>query len=167
MAVNTVLDLDLNVFDVIPRIDVAQFDTTSRVLQFHILNNGESYTIPADTSVTLQGSKPDGNGFVHGCYIEETAQTTITTWCYEDMTAVAGDVYCQLVLVDSSDRRIGSFPFIMSVSRAGINSDTSMDPSQIAYVVQALNDIQSSGLLKFSGYTSETIEFVRIGNSEV
>ena len=83
------------------------------------------------------------------------------------MTAVAGDVYCQLVLVDSSGRRIGSFPFIMSVSRAGITSDTSMDPSQIAYVVQALNDIQSSGLLKFSGYTSETIEFVRIGNPEV
>lgn len=163
MAVTNVLYLDLKKPDVIQRIYVPQYDSILRVFEFHLLDGDSIYVIPDNVTITIRGTKPDKNVFAYPCNsFGETGIVTVN--CEEQMTAVDGDVRCQIVMIDSSGDRLGTFTFILVVERAGMVEGTPQSDSEIAYAVQALDDIQSRSLLKFVNYSSETLRFSRVGN---
>lgn len=162
MAVTSVLYLDLNNLDVIHRIYVPQYDSGLRVFEFHLTDNGNIYTIPSNATITIQGTKPDKNVFTYSCsYVSNTGIVRVN--CKEQMTVIAGEVICQVVMVDSSGNRLGTFSFILVVERAGMVKGTPQSDSEIAYAVQTLNDIQSKSLLKFVRYDTDTLYLSKVG----
>ena len=158
------LTLNLRDQTVIPRIVVPQYDSVLRMFEFRLLDGDNVYTIPSNVTITLQGTKRDLNIFVESCtYTASTGIVRVN--CTEQMTAVPGDVRCNLVLVDSFNNRIGSFLFYIEVEEAGVEKGTPQIDSQLSYTVQVLNDIQSRSLLKFIKYENDTLYFSRVGNT--
>ena len=158
------ITLNLRDQGTIPRIAVPQYDSALRVFEFRLLDGNNVYTIPSNVTITLQGTKRDLNIFVDSCtYTASTGIVRVN--CTEQMTAVPGDVRCNLVLVDSSNRRIGSFLFILDVEKAGVENGTPQTDSELSYTVQVLNDIQSRSLLKFIKYENDTLYYSRVGNT--
>lgn len=156
------LYLDLQNPGVRQVITVSQYDSGLRAFEFRLLNGSQIYQIPSNVTITLQGTKPDRNGFVYSCsYTSSTG--TVMADCTEQMTAVAGEVLCQLILVDSSENRIGTFVFIINVEKGAVNDETIVSTDDIKYVEDVLNRLQSGGGLIFDKYASETIYLKRMG----
>ncbi len=80
--------------EVRPRIYLSQRSTGLEKLQFTLVGtNGQYYSIPANTSVTMVGSKPDRKQFSYACtYSGNTVSCDVT----DQMTAVAGIVTAEL-----------------------------------------------------------------------
>lgn len=157
------LYLDLQNPGVRQVITVSQYDSGLRAFEFRLLNGSQIYQIPSNVTITLQGTKPDRNGFVYGCSYTSSTGMVIAD-CTEQMTAVAGEVLCQLILVDSSENRIGTFVFIINVEKGAINNETIVSTDDIKYVEDILNRLQSGGPLMFDKYSSETLYLKRMGN---
>lgn len=138
----TKVDLDLNSRGVVPRIEVSRMDSGLRVLEFHLYDGESDYLIPSNVSITIQGTKPDRKGFTYGCAYDQSS-STVQVSCTEQMTAVVGEVICQLVLVDTSEKRVASFAFILNVNKSATDESTIYSDSDLAYADQVLNDLGS------------------------
>lgn len=140
----TKVDLDLNSRGVVPRIEVSRMDSGLRVFEFTLYDGETLYTVPSNASITLQGTKPDRKGFSYNCTY--TASTgTVRVSCTEQMTAVVGEVVCQLVVVDTSKKRVASFAFIINVNKSATDEKTIYSDSDLAYADQVLNQLGSVG----------------------
>ena len=146
MSVIKLVNLDLKDRGVVPVISVPRYDSGLRTFEFHLFDGNNVYQIPNSTVVTLRGTKPDKNGFIYNCGVNSSAGIVYVD-CTTQMTAVMGDVYCQIVIVDDHSRRIASFIFILKVEKASIDDGTVISDSDLAYVVEVLDRIQMSGSL--------------------
>ena len=146
MSVVKLVNLDLKDRGVVPIISVPRYDSGLRTLEFHLFDGDSVYAIPSNASVTMRGTKPDRNGFVYSCSTNNSAGI-VSINCTTQMTAVLGDVYCQVVIIDTSGKRVASFVFILKVEKASIDDGTVISDSDLAYVVEVLDKIQISGTL--------------------
>lgn len=154
--VTKVICLDLKDPSVVPEIHVPRGDSGLRAFEFHLHDGHDIYTIPANVSITIRGTKPDKNGFSYACSYTSSTGVVVAN-CTEQMTAVVGDTICQLVLVDTSSNRIATFCFHLIVERSATDDGTIYSDSDMAYAEQVLNRIQSDGSLQFIKYETETI----------
>lgn len=90
-----------------PVIHVNQRDHGTARLQFHLI--GE-----ASGTAVIQGIRPDGGSFRDSATLDGQ---TVTADLTEEMTAIDGDVFAQIVLTDE-DNRTGSQVFILRVQRS-------------------------------------------------
>lgn len=125
-------NLDLIPNGISPIVHVSQYDE-GQTWEFNIVKENQLYTIPAGSSITVQGTKKDDTGFQYSCtysgskvYVTETQQ----------MTVYAGDVKAELVIVNG-DNRIATLNFIIRIERAPLNENTVISETTLPLIEEA------------------------------
>ena len=154
--VTKIIDLDLKDPSVTPNIYVTKLDSGLRAFEFHLYCGSEEYTIPSNVSITFQGTKPDKNGYVYGC---SYSKNVVTVNCTEQMTAVEGESVCNLVLLDTNNKRIATFLMYMFVLPTAVDTETIISDSEIAYANEVINKLQNIGA--YASLVNNKLEFVR------
>lgn len=147
------IDLNLVPKGVLPRIHVTQYDNGSRVLIFAIYNDLTRFTLTSQMSARIQGTKPDKHGFDYAASID-TSNNIVTADVTQQMTAVAGDVTCEIV-INKSGERIGTLNFVLAVQAAGLNDETIVSDTEIPDIVAqatAQMEAAAASALQAEGY---------------
>ena len=131
------LDLNLIPGRVLPMVNVSQYDKDSRTLEFTIYNGDQSFDLTG-LSAYIQGLKPDGHGFNYSATVSSTKITADVT---EQMTACAGRVMCEVIIMSGTDR-IGTGNFILNVEAAAMPDGSNMSASEYSYVEQLIEEAQ-------------------------
>lgn len=126
-------ELDLNMVPgtVPPVINVSQFDTGARTFIF-TLYNGATLFNGAVASCRIEGIKPDNKGF---SYNARYSNGVVTADCTEQMTAVAGNVLCELRLLENDEKTLGTLNFILCVEKSPMNEETDISETEIPAIV--------------------------------
>lgn len=111
-------------------VNVSQYDKDSRRLVFNLFNGGVAYAPETGTAAYIMGSKPDQTGFIYGMTVEGTKASVDI---YQQMTAVAGNIPCEIRLIDGNSNVLGTANFTLSVERAAMDDDTVISESDIPY----------------------------------
>ena len=128
-------------------IHVSQYDTGSRTLVFELTSESGTLTLPAEALASVRGTKPDGNGFD---YEVSRSGTAVTVSLTEQMTAVAGQIPCEIVLYTgtaattetpaSADyTQLATAKFVLAVDRAALDKDTLGSTSVIRQLVDVID----------------------------
>lgn len=133
------IDLNLIPGRVLPMVNVSQYDKDSRTLEFTIYNGDASFDLTG-LSAYIQGLKPDGHGFNYSATVSSGKITADVT---EQMTAVAGRVMCEIVIMSGTDR-IGTGNFILNVEAAAMPDGSNMSDSEYSYIEQLIEDAQEA-----------------------
>lgn len=131
-------DVNLNVVPVgvRPVIHCSQYDNNLQAIKFTLYKNNVAFSIPSGAAVLINGYKPDNTGFSYAATAisGNTATFTVT----QQMTAVAGEVLCEL-RVRTSDQIIGTLNFILKVEEAPLQDDTILSETDIPLIEQAVD----------------------------
>lgn len=142
--VTKVINLNLKDQDVTQIIYVSQYDSGLRAFRFQLFDGIDEWIIPENASVEFRGRKPDRYGFMRMCSYNANI---VTCDCTEQMTAVAGESYCKLAIVDTLGNRIASFHIIMCIDPDPITDTTIISDSEISYIQQMLSELGSVAAL--------------------
>lgn len=121
------------------RVPCVQGDTSSRDLQFQLTSNGTAASLPTDITAVIEGTKPDGKSFSVACQI---SGDTVTAPLTQQMTALSGDIPCQLTLSDTRSI-LGTAQFILAVAPAAIPANPDLSATELS----ALYNIRRDTLL--------------------
>lgn len=110
------------------RIPCVQRDANSRDITFDLTSGGVAFSPPDGAVITIDGTKPDGKSFSAAGTI---SGSTITVTLSQQMTAVAGDVPCQLTIT-SGTAVLGTARFILAVSEAAIPTNPDLSSSDMS-----------------------------------
>lgn len=103
------------------------------------LYEGDAPYAPNGAAI-IQGTKPDGHGFVYNASMDGNVVTADLT---EQMAAVAGDVRTQIVVTESTGRT-GTFVFILRVQKSALPDDTDMSESDYQLIEEAIEEVQEA-----------------------
>lgn len=120
-------------------VHVKQYDTAPREVTFNLHYGDTVYTIPSSVTITVSGTKPDGNGFAYN--VTDFSGSTVTVPMEEQMTVLAGEIPCQLTIAQTSGV-IGTATFTLCVEQAALSSDTPVSDTELAAFQQMLTQTQ-------------------------
>ena len=126
----------------LPVLHVSQYDS-GWVVYFSLYNGTSSFSIPADATVRIQGTKSDKHGISKLCTKSQQYDNQAFVYISEQMTAAPGPAIYELCVVGSDDKQIGTVNFIMDVEPAALRDDAVISDSEIAVAQQVLHDLQS------------------------
>ena len=92
----------------IPIVHISQYDTAAARFKYNLLLNGSPYVYEQGATFKVRGIKADGTTFEHSINIESECSV------FEDMTSAAGDAFCNIEIIEGSNRT-GTQAFIMRV----------------------------------------------------
>lgn len=118
---------------VCPVIHLNQYDKDADSLKFNLYDNSGSFSIPSSSAIVLNGTKPDGYGF---SYSATYSGNEVTASVDEQMTAVAGEVKCELRITKSGNV-VGTQNFILMVEPAALDENTVISDSDIPAIAAA------------------------------
>lgn len=118
---------------VYPAVHVNQFDNDSGALKFNLYTGSGVFTIPSNSVVVINGTKPDGYGF---SYSATWSGNTVTANVTQQMTAVAGEAKCELRITKGSNV-IGTQNFALMVEPAALDDNTVVSDSDIPAIAAA------------------------------
>ena len=120
-----------------PVVHVSQYDHDAGALVFNIYDGDTEFSIPPDATIIMQGTKPDKQFFLYQC--DGFSGNTVTCSVHDQMTAVAGNVECELRIY-SGGNGIGTANFTLSIEHAAVADDsiTSAD------TLTALSEIENT-----------------------
>ena len=121
---------------VAPIIHVSQYDKGQTWL-FNLFVGDSTFSVPAGSTVTIQGTKPDKTGFQYTCTY---SGNVVTATEQAQMTVIAGKVPCELAITKNSDL-IASLNFYIEVERAALSDDTQISETDLPLIEQALQDL--------------------------
>lgn len=124
------------------RIPCVQRDANSRDISFDLTSCGVAVSPPDGAVATFDGTKPDGKSFSTAGTI---SGTKITVTLSQQMTAVAGDVPCQLTIT-SGTAVLGTARFILAVSAAAIPTDPDLSTSDMSVFETLKNSAAQSAI---------------------
>lgn len=129
---------DLNVVPagVRPVIHVSQYDNHVQALRFNLYKENAVFTIPSGAAVLINGYKPDNTAFSYAA--TATSGNTATFSVTQQMTAVAGDVECEL-RVRTATEIIGTLNFVLRVEEAPLHDDSVLSETEIPLIEQAVD----------------------------
>ena len=131
-------DVNLNVVPVgvRPVVHCSQYDNNLQAIKFALYKNNVAFSIPSGAAVLINGYKPDNTGFSYAATAisGNTATFTVT----QQMTAVAGDVLCEL-RVRTESQIIGTLNFVLRVEPAPLTDDTILSETDIPLIEQAVD----------------------------
>lgn len=130
------LNLDIIPEGVRPVVYVSQYNNQQNALRFSLFVNNQSFTIPNGAGVLINGHKPDNTAFSYQA--ASISGNTVTCNVTQQMTAVPGDVLCEL-RIKTSEQVIGTLNFILRVEPAPLNDDSVISESYIPLVEQAID----------------------------
>lgn len=137
------INLNLISGQVLPRVNASQYDNNTRTLTMYLYDGELTFNIPNGVSGYIQGTKPDRTGFQYATTVT-VGSNVVTFDITEQMTAVAGDVTCELVLVDGDDR-IATVNFILHVEPAALSDDTVISETELPLIEEAAELAQQIG----------------------
>lgn len=127
------INLDLIPQAVPPIIHVSQYDKGQTWL-FNLRANDQAFNVPAGSTVTIQGTKPDHTGFQYACTFSGSTVTATET---QQMTIMAGDVPAEIA-ISQNDELIASINFIIRVEAAALADDTLISETDLPMVEEAV-----------------------------
>lgn len=129
---------DINVIPsgVRPVIYLSQYDNQTQALRFLLYKEDTAFQIPSGAAVLINGLKPDNTGFSYAA--TATSGNSATFSVTQQMTAVAGDVECEL-RVRTESQIIGTLNFILRVEPAPLHDDSVLSETDIPLIEQAVN----------------------------
>ena len=127
------INLNLIPGGVLPRINVSQYDKGSRTLVFNLYNGPTAFSIPGNSTITIQGTKADKTGFQYACTY---SGSVVTADLEQQMTVFAGDVTCELVITNSGNI-LGSANFVLSVEEAALADDVIISETELPLIEKA------------------------------
>ena len=121
---------------VLPVVYASQYDNQVNALVFQLYDGATPYVVPTGTAVLISGTKPDKTGFSYSAasVSGNVAYCNVT----QQMTAVAGDVLCELRL-RTATQIIGSLNFILRVERGALTDDSVLSDTDIPLIEQAVD----------------------------
>lgn len=134
MAILQTYNLDLIPNSVPLVVKASQYDKTSRLLAFNIYKQGELFTIPSGSTVTIRATKKDGTGFEYPC---SYASSKVTAVLEEQMTIFSGKYPVELRIAQGSSI-LGTANFIMEIEESPLKDDTVISESQMPLLEEAL-----------------------------
>ena len=123
----------------------SQYDT-GRIFNVHIVDQGEDWTIDEGYTATLNAVKPDGNVYTQALTTTSSYAQIVTD---DQLTAVAGNVLCEVRFASEYNEDIGTANFVIRVERSpldgGVVSDSVIGATQtaIAELQTELSSIES------------------------
>lgn len=131
-------DINLNIVPVgvSPVIHCSQYDNNLQALRFSLYKNNTAFAIPSSAAVLINGHKPDNTGFSYAA--TATSGNTVTFTVTQQMTAIAGDVLCEL-RVRTENQIIGTLNFVLRVEPAPLTDDTVLSETDIPLIEQAVD----------------------------
>lgn len=129
------IKLNLIPGQVFPRVNASQYDSGTRTLQMALYNGDQVFNIASGMTAVVQGTKPDRTGFQYAATV--TAGSNIVTIdITQQMTAVKGDVTCELV-ISNGNNRIATVNFILYVEAAALADDTVISETDLPLIEEA------------------------------
>lgn len=129
------LKLNLIPGQVLPRVNVSQYDAGTRTLQMLLYNGDQAFNIPVGYGGFVQGTKPDRTGFQYAATVTE-GSNVVTLVVTQQMAAVSGEVTCELVIANGDDR-IATVNFILYVEPAALADDTVISDTELPLIEEA------------------------------
>lgn len=130
------INLDVIPAGVRPVIHVSQFDNQVQALRFTLYKDNQPFTIPSGAAVLINGYKPDNTAFSYAT--TATSGQTATFSVTQQMTAVPGDVECEL-RVRTASEIIGTLNFILRVEKAPLTDDSVLSETEIPLIERAVD----------------------------
>lgn len=116
-----------------PVIDASQYDV-GRSFQLRLFDGVTPHNIPAGTSLSIDGIKPDRKGFSYQDNISYSGNViTITTKL--QMTCVIGRVRCE-VRLKKDGNNIGTLNFHLNVEPSPINENTDTSATELPAIIE-------------------------------
>lgn len=137
-------------------IRVSQYDVGSRTLTFVLYNGTQKFTT-AGVSAQIRGTKPDKHGFEYSATYNNGV---VTCDIEQQMTIVAGEVECELILTLNS-QVLGTANFILDVEKAALGNDTDISETEIPDII----DLAESHALVAEGYALGKQNGTDVGSS--
>lgn len=119
-----------------PVVHVSQYDNHVSALRFSLYKENVQFTIPSGAAVLVNGYKPDNTAFSYAATATSRNQATFSVT--QQMTAVAGDVECEL-RVRTANEIIGTLNFILRVEKAPLTDDSVLSETEIPLIEQAVD----------------------------
>ena len=126
-------NLNLIPGQVLPHINVSQYDYGSRTLEFKLFNGNQSFTLTSSMTAKISGTKADMHGFEYDATVDTTNQKIVAD-LNQQMTAAAGDVTCELIIKKSGER-LGTCNFVISVEKAALGDDTIVSDTELPAII--------------------------------
>lgn len=139
-------------------VNVSQYDKGSRTLVFNLYKENVAYSPESSATAYILGTKPDGTGFMLPMAIDGSAVSVVIN---EQMTAVSGDVVCEVRLFDGSGGRLGSANFTLAVERAALEDDTVISETDIPVFEDLVS--QAAALFPSGGTVGQVIKKTATG----
>ena len=122
MQIVNTLNIDLQNQKTQQRIRVMQADVNTRIVEAHLHNGRETWTVPEDTSAALSYCKPDGTVGFYDKLPDGTAALTvseniITAILAPQVMTVSGLVLAVIILKDADGNQLSTFPFQIHVEK--------------------------------------------------
>lgn len=116
----TTQNIDINIIPggPLPVVHASQFDVQTDAIVFTIYQGDVLFAIPANTGGLVNGKKPDGTGFSYS--VASLSGSTVRVNVTKQMTAVAGDVICELRLSRGA-QDVGTCNFILRVEKSPLD----------------------------------------------
>lgn len=119
-----------------PVIHCSQYDNNLSAIRFKLFKDNVAFAIPTGAAVIINGHKPDNTGFSYAASAISGNMATINVT--QQMTAIAGDVLCEL-RVRTESQIIGTLNFILRVEPAPLTDDTIISETDIPLIEQAVD----------------------------
>lgn len=146
-------NLNLIPGQVLPHINVSQYDYGSRTLEFKLFNGNQSFTLTSSMTAKISGTKADMHGFEYDATVDTTNQKIVADLT-QQMTAAAGDVTCELIIKKSGER-LGTCNFVISVEKAALGDDTIVSDTELpAIIAEATAQMEAAATSAQSAATS-------------
>lgn len=126
-------NLNLIPGQVLPHINVSQYDYGSRTLEFKLFNGNQSFTLTSSMTAKISGTKADMHGFEYDATVDTTNQKIVAD-LNQQMTAAAGDVTCELIIKKSGER-LGTCNFVIAVEKAALGDDTIISDTELPAII--------------------------------
>lgn len=117
------VNLDMYKRGIMPRVDIVQGDTYSRVLEVHLYVNRMPWQVPQDTNICVGYRKPDGTDGVYDTLEDGTIAGTVegnvvSVILAPQMLSVPGTVIANIMFQDLQLNQIGTFPIAIGVAES-------------------------------------------------
>lgn len=167
MAITQTYNLDLVPNNVPLIVHCSQYDKTSRLLVFNMFADGEAYEVPANSTVTIRGTKMDNTGFEYSC---SYAGTQVTAVLEEQMTIFAGKVNCE-IRITQGVQILGTANFILEVEPTSLADDVVISETDLPLLEEAEQNAiraeqasaQAQALIPASGTTGQFLQKTATG----
>ena len=147
------------------KVNVSQYDRGSRELAFKFVKGDTPFSIPSDASVKIQGLKGDDNAFEYAMTVSGNEAVIALQ---EQMTAVAGQVVCQIVLTKEDGSLLGTANFMLSVEPSPMDEDAITSETDIPALNVLINGGETEGqVLSWNGKGAEWIDPTTGGSTHV